>query len=160
MVSGRGTAHYRLGQLQMIRKSLLASVALAALSAHAAHSQTSIAQPVVIGGQAPLTSTTTDTTGPKWQPTNGTPLEAAVSCGIVSTQALTASSASVFVMIQNPTSNSIWLDLTGAAATTGAPSYLLGATATLMLSVGAGFVPTNAINCSATVTSSISVVYK
>jgi hypothetical protein len=145
----------------MIRNYLLATVAIGALlSAHAAQSQVSIAQPVVIGGQAPLTSNTSNATGPKWQPTNGTPLEAAVSCGIVSTPALTASSASVFVMIQNPTANNVWLDLTGAAATTAAPSYLLGATATLMLSVGAGFVPTNAINCSATVTSSISVVYK
>jgi hypothetical protein len=145
----------------MIRNSLLATVAIGALlSAHAAQAQPSVAQQVVIGGQAPLTSATSNTTGPRWQPTNGTPIEAAVSCGIISTQALTASSASVFVLIQNPTANNVWLDLTGAAATTAAPSYLLGATATLMLSVGAGFVPTNAINCSATVTSSISVVYK
>jgi hypothetical protein len=146
----------------MIRKSLLASVALAALSAHAAHSQPSIAQPVVIGAQVPVTSTNA-TTGPTFQPTTGVLSEAAVSCGAASSQLLTASSASAFVLIQNPSANPVWIDLTGAAAVTASPSYLLSASTSLMLSIGSGFVPRSAITCissTITVTSSISVAYR
>jgi hypothetical protein len=147
----------------MIRNSLLATVAIAALlTAHAAHSQPSIAAPVVIGAQVPVTSAN-ETTGPTFQPTTGYPLEAAVNCGAASSQLLTASSASVFVLIQNPTANPVWIDLTGAAAVTAAPSYLLGASTSLNLSIGSGFVPRSAITCissTITVTSSISVAYR
>ena len=174
-----------------MKSLLLTGVAAAALMfMPEAHAQSpSIAQPVVPGfqtvvtpgnGQAPYTSftpmgtsanpiyTTGGGTGSVASSvsvlaTLGTPLQATGNiCTAASGAFFTASTATVFVLIQNPAANSatVYLNYAGAAVTLGGPNISLAPGQSQLWSSGTGYVPTGQINCSASAAATMSVLYK
>lgn len=112
--------------------------------------------------QAALTDTAIVVTG---RPDNvGTPTQTSVSCAATSTTVIAASTATMFLSIRNPTTatNTVWINLTGAAAVAAAPSIDLppGAEADFFAE-GASFLPTAQINCiSGGAASTVVVIYK
>lgn len=87
-----------------------------------------------------------------------------ISCGTSSTTVLAANTATQFISIRNPTTstNTIYLNLSGSAATTAVPSIDLppGAEADYFAFPGS-FLPTTQINCiSGGTASSVVLIYK
>ena len=94
-------------------------------------------------------------------PPTGALVEITVTCGVASTALLTASSATKFILIQNPAAGGlVWLNFAGAAAVAAPPSLSLAGGASITWSPMNGFVPASAINCIAPVAQAISVLYQ
>lgn len=173
-----------------MKSLLLTGVAAAALMfMPKAFAQPDIAQPVVPGfetttvpgnGQAPFTTftpmgtsahpiyTTGGGTGSVASSVSvlaalGTPLQTTGNiCTTTSGALFTASTATVFVLIQNSAANSstVYLNYAGAAVSLGGPNISLAPGQSQLWSSGTGYVPTGQINCSASAAATMSVVYK
>lgn len=92
----------------------------------------------------------------------GTPVQTSASCGIVSTNALSASLVTTFLMVQLPSAalNSVWFDFSGGTPALAPPSIELRPGGSINWSAGNGYVPTSQVNCSASATASVTIVYK
>ena len=94
-------------------------------------------------------------------PPTGALVESTVTCGVASTALLTASSASKFILIQNPAAGGIvWINFAGAAAVAAPPSLSLAGGASITWSPMNGFVPASAINCIAPVAQAVTILYQ
>jgi hypothetical protein len=85
-----------------------------------------------------------------------------VSCTNTSGTLLAASSATGFILIQNPAtaSNPVWVNPSGGTASQGAGSIELVVGASLLWSTQTGFLPTSALNCYAASSTSVTISYK
>jgi hypothetical protein len=91
----------------------------------------------------------------------GALVESTVTCGVASTALLTASSATKFILIQNPSGGGIvWINFAAAAAVAAPPSISLSAGQTIVWSPLNGFVPATAINCIAPIAQAVSILYQ
>lgn len=94
---------------------------------------------------------------------SGTPTQTSISCGTSSTTLLAASTATVFVSIRNPTTSTqtVWINITGAAAVAAAPSIDLapGSEADYFMGENS-FLPTALLTCIASTASTVTLVYK
>jgi hypothetical protein len=94
----------------------------------------------------------------------GTVTQTSVSCASISTTLLAANAAAEFVAIRNPTNSTqtIWVQFNGSAATAAVPSIDLPPGSEIdFFAEGASFLPTSQMNCiSGGTASSVAVFYK
>lgn len=94
---------------------------------------------------------------------SGTPTQTSVSCGTGSTTLLAAATATQFISVRNPTTSTqtVWLNLAGAAAVAAAPSIDIppGGERSYFNSENS-YLPTSQLNCIAGTASTVTLVYK
>lgn len=94
----------------------------------------------------------------------GTITQTSVSCGATSTTLLAAGTATMFLSIRNPTTstNTVWIQFNGSAATAAVPSIDLAPGAEWDgFAFGTSFLPSSQFNCiSGGTASSVALVYK
>ena len=94
-------------------------------------------------------------------PPTGALVEITVTCGVASTALLTASSATKFIVIRNPTGGgTVWVNVAGAAAVAAPPSIDIVGGSQQTWSPMNGFVPATAINCIAPVAQAVTILYQ
>lgn len=91
----------------------------------------------------------------------GTPTQTSVACGTGSTTFLAASTATQFIMIKVPqtAANAVWFNFAGNAAVAAAPSVDIPVGGSLLWGA-TSFLPTTQINCIASASTTVTLMYK